>query len=269
MNEFVHMNIHLPRFAVVFGSWFVLNQLWFGASFSQELESEVPLPEYQIYRIETPIKIDGKLDESAWHAAPDFGPFQFTWFKEGEREQTVAKMLWDDENVYVAHVCQDSWITARHTDHDDPIPEDDCFEVMVLPDPSRPNFYYNIEWNLLGGYVDGHRPEGPKGPRSPWDMNGLKVAGTYVGTLNNDSDRDEQWVCEVAIPLNNFRGVMPHFPPKPGDSWRLNFNRHGGDTNMQYSQWSRGDTKEPAFHTPHRFGKVLFSPKISPDDLQE
>lgn len=230
----------------------------------EEQTDQDRLPHYEIYRSTQPIRVDGKLDELAWFAAPTVGPFRFTWYKQGAREQTVAKMLWDDENLYIAHICHDAHITARHTQHDDPIPEDDCFEIMLAPDPTKENVYFNVEWNLHGGYVDGHRPAGPAGPRKPWDVQGLHVASTYSGTLNDDSDTDEYWIVEVAIPLDNFAKYMPAAAPKPGYQWRINLNRHGGDTNPQYSQWSSGDTPQPAFHTPHRFGFVTFSARESP-----
>jgi len=226
------------------------------------------LPVYKIHRAGTPIAIDGRLDEPAWVAAPDIGPFHFPWYKEGAREQTVAKLLWNDKSLYIAHICEDAHITARHTDHDDPIPEDDCFEVMIAPNAARPTFYYNVEWNLLGGYVDGHRPDGPAGPRPAWDVRGLRVAGSHVGALNDDGGRDDYWICEVQIPLENFAADMPYMPPRPGDQWRLNFNRHGGETNMQYSQWAPADAPEPSFHTPLAFGRVIFTAKTSPFDAE-
>ena len=228
-------------------------------------EPEFTPPVYQIHRAGTPIVIDGKLDEPAWFAAPDVGPFHFTWYKEGKKEQSVAKLLWDDTNLYIAHVCEDAHITARHTQHDGPIPEDDCFEVIFAPDPAHPEVYFNVEWNVLGGYVDNHRPHGPKKPRAPiWDAEGVKIAGVYVGTLNDDADVDSQWTVEASIPLRNFAEFMPHTPPQPGEWWNLNLNRHGGRTNMQYSQWSQADTPAPNFHTPNRFGKAVFSDRISP-----
>ncbi len=222
-------------------------------------------PTYEILRASSPITLDGKLDEPAWIAAPSMGPFHFTWYKSGKQEQTVSKMLWDDNYLYVAHICQDSHITARHKQHDGPIAQDDCFEVMFAPDPDKPNVYFNVEWNVIGGYVDNHRPNGPKQPRAPkWDAQGVKIAGTYVGTLNKDDDKDRHWIVEAAIPFENFKNYMPHTPPQTGSSWNLNLNRHGGDTDMQYSQWSPADTEKPSFHTPHRFGRVTFSQRKSP-----
>ena len=227
-------------------------------------------PEYTIYRAGTPIKVDGKIDEAAWFAAPHFSDFTFTWWKEGKKEQTRAKMLWDDENLYVAVVCQDAHITARHTERDGKIPEDDCVEVMIAPNADTPNIYFNVEFNLLGGILDNFRPNGPDKPRAPkWDAEGVQIAGSYVGTLNDDSDTDQYWIVELAIPLKNFSKVAKEIPPRPGTVMNLNLNRHGGKTNFQYSQWSRVDTDVPAFHTPHRFGKVIFSAKSSPFEAGE
>lgn len=219
-------------------------------------------PRYTIYRAAAPVTIDGKIDEAAWKAAPEIRDFHFTWYKSGKKEPTVARMLWDDKYLYVAHVCDDSWITARCKEHDGPVARDDCFEVMIAPNVEKPNVYFNIEWNVLGAWVDNHRPHGPKKPKAArWDARGVKIAGKYVGTLNDDSNTDKKWVVEVAIPFDNFAKIAQHTPPEPGEEWNLNLNRHGGDTNMQYSQWSAADTSSPSFHTPHRFGRVKFSGK--------
>jgi len=223
------------------------------------------LPEYIVYRASEPIVADGRLDEPAWFAAPRTNPFVFPWHRSGNKEQTIVKMLWDDTNLYVGHVNLDGHITARHRDHDGKVAEDDCFEIMLAPDPSRPEVYFNIEWNVIGGYVDNHRPNGPRQPRAPkWDAEGIKVAGSHRGTLNDNSDADGYWIGEVVIPLRNFRGFARAIPPEPGTWWNGNFNRHGGAVNAQYSQWSAGDSEKPSFHTPHRFGRFIFSAQTAP-----
>lgn len=220
---------------------------------------------YSIYRAPSPVTIDAKLDEPAWREAPSVGAFQFNWHTDGEKEQTIVKMLWDDKHLYIAHVSLDDHIAARHRDHDGKVAEDDCFEIMLAPDPDKPDVYFNIEWNVVGGYVDNHRPNGPKQPRAPkWDAEGIRIAGSHNGTLNDDHDTDGYWIGEVAIPLRNFAAFAKRVPPAPGTRWNGNFNRHGGATNMQYSQWSAGDTEKPAFHTPHRFGMFVFSAETKP-----
>lgn len=238
-----------------------------GLGQSQMRNADAPnlVPEYAILRTATPLTIDGKLDEIAWFAAPSVGDFVFPWWKEGKMEQTCAKLLWDDEYLYLAFVCEDAHITARHTQRDSNIPEDDCVELMLTPDADHPHVYFNIEFNVLGGILDNFRPEGPAKPRAPkWDAEGVKIAGLYVGTLNDDKDVDHHWQIEAAIPWHNFTRYAKAVPPRPGTVMRLNLNRHGGRTNPQYSQWASGGTPQPSFHTPDRFGRVIFTERATP-----
>jgi len=222
------------------------------------------LPTYEVARTHAKIDIDGKLQESAWFAAVSLGEFCFPWYKAGQREQSIVKLVWDDECLYIASICQDAHITARHPVPRGPIAGDDCIEIMFAPRRDRPAFYFNVEWNLIGGYVDGHRPNGANSPRVEWDAQDLKLSGKLVGSLNNDQDHDEYWCTELAIPWANFREHLVDFPPKAGDEFRANLNRHGGVTNEQYSQWSNVQTPAPAFHVPQRFGRLLLSAKVLP-----
>jgi hypothetical protein len=222
-------------------------------------------PEYTVLRAATPPEIDGRLDEAAWFAAPAVGAFTFTWWKEGRKEQTCAKLLWDDDCLYLAFLCEDAHITARHTERDGRIPEDDCVELMLAPDAERPEVYFNIEFNVLGGILDNFRPDGPNKPRAPkWDADGVKIAGSHAGTLNDDTDTDRSWQVEVAIPWRNFTAQARVIPPRPGTVMHANLNRHGGRTNPQYSQWSPADTPKPSFHTPGRFGRIVLAGELAP-----
>ncbi len=74
------------------------------------------LPQYQVMRTTGKITIDGILDEADWAAAKPVGDFQFPWWKSGDKEQTEAKMLWDDTFLYVAFFCYDKHIWADHWD---------------------------------------------------------------------------------------------------------------------------------------------------------
>jgi hypothetical protein len=222
-------------------------------------------PEYTIYRAGTPIVVDGRLDEPAWTAAPDVGPFVFPWYEGGKQEQTVAKMLWDDTRLYVAFFCEDAHIWAVHTERDSRVWRDDTVEVFTAPNPDRPHAYFNFEMNVLGIFLDRFQPRGP-GSRvdGEWDAQGIQIKTSTVGTLNDDRDEDSYWILEAAIPFGNFAEVAKNTPPRPGDVWRLNLNRLGGNTNPQYSQWSASRTPQPAFHAPDDFGRVIFSDRASP-----
>ena len=220
-------------------------------------------PVYEVRRVSGAIKLDGVADEPGWERAASIRVFVFPrWKGKQQPQQCEAKMLWDANYLYVFHKCTDAHIVSKRRKHDDPgLAKDDCFEVMVAPDPKQPDFYFNIEWNVHGSYIDSHRPKGPQGPRAgAWKARGVKVVARVNGTLNDPSDVDRSWTCEVAIPLTIF-AAQGHSPtPKVGDRWNLNLNRHnhlpGGV--LQLSQWSSSGTPRPAFHAPHRFGQVVF-----------
>ncbi len=215
---------------------------------------------YTIHRASTPPTVDGQLDERVWQTASSVGDFVFPWWKSGEKEQTVAKLLWDDQFLYVFYRCQDAHIWAKHTERDSAVWMDDCVEVFTAPDPDQPDNYFNIEMNVRGAFLDQHHPHGPDVEvDEEWNATGVKIATTIDGTLNDDSDTDRGWTLEAAIPLANFAKVAKHVPPGPGDVWHLNLNRLGGETNPQFSQWQPSKTEEPQFHAPRDFGRVIFA----------
>jgi hypothetical protein len=208
--------------------------------------------------------INGHLDEPAWTAVPDVGSFSFPWWKSGKKEKTVSK-LWVQENIYVLFIAKNSYIWGEKKVRNSAVFTDDCVEVFTAPNPDYPLRYFHIEMNVIGTFLDQFHPQGPGVNNDPeWNGEGIKITTSFVGTLNNDSDIDQYWILEGAIPLRNFQQVAKHIPPKPGDVWRLNLNRLGGKTNAQYSQWSPSQTEKPQFHSPRDFGRVIFSDIKSP-----
>lgn len=216
------------------------------------------LPTYIVQRTTGPIHIDGLLDEPDWKAAESVGDFVFPWWTEGEKEQTIAKLLWDDKHLYVAFRCEDAHIWAEYTQRDDPVSADDAVEVFTAPNPDSLKNYFNFEFNAIGTILD----RSPYNNRSSeWNAVGIQTGYTHNGTLNQDSDTDTSWTMEIAIPFENFVPFAKNIPPKDGDVWRLNLNRCGGKIDLQYSQWSDSGTPKPQFHAPEGFGMVHFSEK--------
>ena len=185
---------------------------------------------YVVPRPSTPIEVDGRLDEDSWAAAPwtaDFvdirGPDAPT-----PRFRTRAKMLWDDEALYVAARLEEPDVWARLTRRDTVVFYDNDFEVFIDPTGTTHN-YYELEVNaretvwdlmLLKPYRDG-------GPAlDAWDIRGLDVGVNVEGTLNDPSDADEGWTVEMALPWDVLEEAAPEErPPQVGEQWRLNFSR--------------------------------------------
>jgi len=217
-----------------------------------------PLPHYDIYRTPSRIVIDARLDEPAWRQAPPVGDFHFNRWKEGEKEQTIARLLWDDEHLYVAWLCRDRHISAYVTQRHGPVSQDDCVEIFLSPNPDKVTNYYTFEINAIGTMLNRCRTDWWKGPPT-WEPEGVRYWTTFHGLARKDeAPEDEHWIVELAIPLPNFARDAAHTPPRGGDQWRLNLNRTGGITNRQSSTWSPIAPPATSFHTPEAFGWVRF-----------
>jgi hypothetical protein len=216
------------------------------------------LSSYAIHKASSPIRIDGKLNEAAWRDAVPVGDFHFNWWKEGEKEPTIAKLLWDDENLYVSWYCRDQHISASVVQRHGPVSKDDCVEIFLSPDPEHFENYYTFEINAIGTMLNRCRTKWWTGPPT-WDPEGVRYRTTYQGLAGKqESPQDDHWIMELAIPFRNFARDAAHTPPHEGDQWRLNLMRTGGMTNKQDSTWSPLPAGVRSFHTPSAFGYVKF-----------
>ncbi|MBI3693638.1 MAG: carbohydrate-binding family 9-like protein [Acidobacteria bacterium] len=212
------------------------------------------LSQYDIYRTPTPITIDARLDEPGWKQAPPVGEFHFNRWTQGEKEPTVARMLWDDENLYVGYYCHDKHISAYVTERHGPVSKDDCVEIFLSPNPAKVTNYYTFEINAIGMMLNRCRTDWWTGPPT-WEPEGVRYRTSFHGQPKKDeSPEDDHWIVELAIPLRNFSRDAAHTPPRDGDEWRLNLNRLGGRTNT----WSPLPPESRSFHTPQAFGRVRF-----------
>src|SRR5260370_9949472 len=118
------------------------------------LLGQPPIPRYEVKGAPSRIVIDGKLDDKAWAAASAI-EFIFPWeFQTGAKQKTTAKLLWDDDYLYVGYECEDADIVALRTERDDPTYLDDAVELFVNPKPSQSGVYFGLEIKARGVLYD-------------------------------------------------------------------------------------------------------------------
>ncbi len=179
-----------------------------------------------------PIKITGRLDDPAWKAAPWTEYFVDIegHHKPTPRFHTRAKMLWDDDYLYVGAYLEEPHVWGTLKDKNSIIFNDPDFEIFIDPDGSNHN-YYEFEINALGTIweLSLERPYRDGGPIHRGDnMPGLLSKVHIDGSLNDPSDTDKGWSIEVAIPwsgLARYTGKNQSCPPQPGNQWRMNMSR--------------------------------------------
>lgn len=117
------------------------------------LVAQPPIPRYEVKRASGRIVIDGKPDEKAWEAAP-VAELVFAWESQtGAKQKTAARLLWDDNFLYVSYDCEDAEITARYQERDEPVYLDDAVEIFVNPRPSQTGAYYGLEMNARARFT--------------------------------------------------------------------------------------------------------------------
>ncbi len=228
-----------------------------GFSFAQSSRALPPIPTYEVKRAPSVVTIDGKLDEAAWSAAGVI-EFQFPWSQQtGAKQKTTARLLWNDEYLFVGYQCEDSDIVAHYLQRDDPTYKDDAVEIFINPDPAQ-TFYYGMEMNARATLYD-YFNIFPRMLLARVNFTGVQIATNIRGTLNQTGDKDEGWSLEVAIPWKNFEELAKQLPPAPGSIWTANLNRWDGtEPNRRLSEWSDSGLEKPDPHNPRRFGKLIF-----------
>ena len=216
-----------------------------------------PVPTYEVKRAAARIVIDGKMDDAAWKDAAPI-TFEFPWDQQtGAKQKTTARLLWDDNFLYVGYDCEDTGIHAHYLNRDDPTYRDDAVEIFINPKPDQQS-YYGLEMNALAVLYD-YFMVFNHGLLRQFNLEGTQLGVAVRGTLNVSGDEDKGWGLEVAIPWKNFDGLAKTLPPAPGTTWTANLNRWDGiEPNRRLSQWSPSEMPTPNPHNPARFGKLVF-----------
>jgi len=225
-----------------------------------------------------PLQIDGKLDEESWKAAPwteDFVDIEGVK-KPLPRFRTRAKMLWDNDNFYIAAELSEPHLQGNITEHDAVIFQDNDFEVFIDPDSDN-HEYYELELNTLNTTWDLFMPRPYKdggGAENQWEFSGLKTGVHLNGSLNDPSDQDSSWSVEIAIPWSAF-STQSHrvAPPQNGKKWRIDFSRvqwqfesvdgkYKKVPNTKEDNWVWSPQGIIDMHRPERWGFVQFSNEL-------
>jgi len=145
------------------------------------------------------IKIDGKLDERAWKAAPVSDLFVDPSTGRPAGERTEVRLLWDERNLYLAFFARDRDISA----------EGDTLEVLLHDRTSRGSHLW-LRVTAGGGLVERVEPQGAA----------AALAAVAV--------HDQSWSAEVAVPLSALAAVsdpVHRHRPRWGDLYSLNVFR--------------------------------------------
>ena len=181
---------------------------------------------YVVRRARGKITVDGKYHKEQWHHAMVIKDFKTPVALKPAKSPTDARLLWDDQCLYVNIRASDRDLKATLKKRTDPLYNEDVVELFIKPYDGKPP-YYEFEINPLGTWMALEIPERKKVSVkgcSNWDP-GLKSAVQVAGTLNNDADLDNYYRAVLAIPWKNLKYVGGK-PPKVGQTFKFTVCRY-------------------------------------------
>jgi hypothetical protein len=155
-------------------------------------------------RAAAPISIDAEIEgKQVWE--PEAGGTRNFTEENGKGlvPYTEAKVRWGEGKLYFLLYAGDLDLEGTVTQADGPVLGDDAFHLELGPVGSDSQAVRVIDVSVLGTISDSLCPEGPegKGACDPGWQSHAVAAVDRDGTLNRTGDNDEEWVVEMAVPL--------------------------------------------------------------------
>jgi hypothetical protein len=105
---------------------------------------------YKVSRLAKPIKIDGVWKKQVWLNTESVNVSNYMGRIPGFQPVVKAKMMYDDENLYVIYQVKDRNVRCITNVINGPVWEDSCVELFFAPDHNLPERYFNLEVNCGG-----------------------------------------------------------------------------------------------------------------------
>ncbi|MEO8702539.1 MAG: sugar-binding protein [Kofleriaceae bacterium] len=240
------------------------------AIIARELEidlSRAPAPKGTAYipRAQGAITVDGIANDPGWAGAVQS---ELATAEGGSDPigKATARMVWDDEFLYVTVAITDTDIVSPYKQQDDPLWKGDCVELFIDADGNRRG-YVELQANPLGITFDSWFAEtrGAKPGDEAWDSH-MVAAAKLRGSTDGGDSGDSGWDIELAIPWAAVKGrddqMKVRLPPQIGDRWRLNVVRvdrktNGKPNDVAASSWNRITMAD--FHALDRMLVAVFA----------
>ncbi len=214
---------------------------------------------YKVNKLTQFMSIDADWDKAQWQ---EINPIEITNYV-GElpefRPKTEAKMMYDDENVYVIFQVKDRFVHSMVQEFNGNVSGDACVEFFFSPDSEFPERYFNLEINAGGTpllfYII-----------KPWtdftkleaeNIKKIEIAHSLPKIVDPEITEPITWTIEYRVPLAMLEKFSKVSRPKPGTVWKANFYKTASkSSNPHWVAWSAVDKKN--FHLPQLFGTLEF-----------
>lgn len=176
-----------------------------------------PAQDFAIVRASRPVELQRHGDDELWLGSTSVAGFPDPQDGTLARPHSAARLLWDQDWLYLSLYAADQAIEATGTGHDAPLWLHDAFSVRIAAeDPASP--VYAIDIAPTATVTDVRVANSISDPS--WES-GIRVSVEVDGSVNDPAgEDDEEWVVYAAIPWRALGLVA-----RPGLALRLELAR--------------------------------------------
>lgn len=216
---------------------------------------------FNIAKLENSICIDANWDKPQWQKADKIEVNNYMGQVPVFRPHTEARMLYDDDNIYVIFKVRDKYVICKNNQVNDPVWEDSCVEFFFSPDTDFPERYFNLEVNCGGTALMQYNitPRDHVMKVDPVDIAGIDIAHSLPEIIVPEITDEITWTIECKIPVNMLGKYSKITLPEREITWKANFYKIAVNTsNPHYITWTPVTNEKPDFHLPGYFGSIKF-----------
>jgi len=219
---------------------------------------------YRIHKTGAKPSLAGEWESPIWRQAETLRGEHFHPQSSGHHPQTQAKVLYDDDNLYVLFRVDDQYVRAVHTGYQELVCQDSCVEFFVQPDPQKG--YLNFEINCIGAmllyYIEDsiRTAEGfEKYTPAPQELaQTMTLFHSIPGSVTEEIITPIIWYLEYNIPFALLEAYLVPLHRAAGTTWRGNFFKCAD--HCSHPHWASWSPIGAAlnFHQPEYFGILEF-----------
>ncbi len=216
---------------------------------------------YQVQRAMPSFRLTEPWDQGQWAKTEALPLTHFMGTQPEHRPDTRAKLLYDDNHLYVFFRATDHYVPAVAETYHDPVYADSCVEFFFTPGKDLGEGYFNLEANCGGVFLFHHQMARGKDQQevAVEDCRRIDIKASLPKTVDPEIAEPTVWTLQYALPIELLKKYAPVESPARGVSWRANFYKCADhSSHPHWLTWNRVDKPNPDFHVPRCFGTIVF-----------
>ncbi len=232
---------------------------------------------YLIHWTDAPPSYQDAWAGESWKKADTLRVDRFHPRSSAHHPKTSAKLLYDDQNLYLRFRVEDRYVKAIHTGYQEMVCEDSCVEFFLRPcifgqadfaPDCSPYYqgYFNIELNCIGAMLlyyieDWQRAEDGFAKYTPVERDIAQAIGIFPslsGKIETEINEPLEWAIGCTIPFSLLEYYLDPLDLRKGRPWCGNLYKCADrSSHPHWASWSPiGEALN--FHDPSYFGRFEF-----------